>query len=151
MRRQPIKNSKKTSKENDLRKRQHYTQKKSTKNSENSGTKLRQSQKINNNPRSTSQEIFDIRSDMNENLHSMPNPSVRKIDNKPKYKVASPTAAVSTTPSSTQNFVPSTIPRRHMLKGFSSDGIRSKDFNPIEGNFFEFPIDPLMLNNDICG
>ena len=135
MRRQPIKNSKKASKENDLRKRQHYTQKKSTKKSENSNIELRQSQIMNNHPRSTSQEMFDIRSDMNDNLHSMPSTSVRKIDGKPKYKPASPTTTISTKSSSPKIFIPSNIPSRHMLKGFSSDGIKNKDFKPIEGSY----------------
>ena len=136
MRRQPIKKSNKISREKDLRRRQHYTIKKAIKKSETSDTKLKQSQKIVNHPRSTSQEMFDIRSEMNENLHSMPTSSVRKIDNKPNYRLASPITTISTTPSSRQSSVASTIPSRHMLKGFSSDGIKPKDFQPIEGNYF---------------
>ena len=66
----------------------------------------------------------------------MPTSSVRKIDNKPKYKLASPTATISTTPSSPQISVTSTIPRRDMFKGFSSDGMKTKDFKPIDGNYF---------------
>ena len=142
MRRQPIKKSNKMSREKDLRRRQHYTIKKAIKKSETSDTELKQSQKIVNHQRSTSQEMLDIRSEMNDNLRSMPTSSVRKIDNEPKYKPASPTSTISTTPTSPQSFVPSNIPSRHKLKGFSSDGIRTKDFKPSEGNYFyEFMIE----------
>ena len=72
----------------------------------------------------------------NDKINSMPFSKPENVFNEQKSKIESPIVPFTTTSTSPQTSVSSTIPSTNSFKGFSSEEIKPKNFKFIEGSHF---------------
>ena len=119
-----------------FRNRAFHKPERTNRNTENVGVESTQSQKVNSIPRSTNQDPFVAYSATNDKVNSMPFSKLENIINEQKNKIESPIVPFTTTSTTPQISVSSTIPSTNTFKGFSSEEIKPKDFKFIEGSSF---------------